>query len=289
MNQDPGNASQPRRPAGLARDTSSLPFEVHRGNGPPLLLVHGFLSSPAQWLDNLAALGEHCTPVTVRLWGHAGAPHPDDAAYTPDAYVDAFEAIRRELGAERWWLLGYSLGAGLTIRYALTHPDRVIGHAFTNSTSALADAGQRRRWQAEAAAAAERIVSGGPSAMARIPVHPRHARRLPAHLHQALCADADRHDPAGIAATLLYTNPDVSVRERVGENVRPALLICGSREKRFLPLRDHAAAHMPHLTIREVDGGHGMNMEVPAAFNAAVIDFLRDTAEPPTRRRLRSS
>jgi 2-succinyl-6-hydroxy-2,4-cyclohexadiene-1-carboxylate synthase len=268
---------------------STPPYQVHPGRGPYLLLVHGFLSSPAQWLDNLAPLGEHCTPVTVTLWGHAGGANPDPDAYHPDAYVQAFDTIRTELGAERWWLLGYSLGAGLTIRYALIHPARVIGHAFTNSTSALADAAQRSHWRDEAPQSAARIVAGGHAAMARIPVHPRHARRLPAHLRDALRADADRHDPAGIAATLLYTNPDVSVRERIGENVRPALLICGSREKRFLPLRDHAAAHMPHLTIREVDGGHGMNMEVPNAFNAAVIELLRGTAEPPTRRRLRSS
>lgn len=253
---------------------STPPFEVHPGSGPPLLLVHGFLSSPAQWLDNLDALGAHCTPVTVKLWGHAGAPHPDDAAYAPDAYVESFEAIRREIDAARWWLLGYSLGAGLTIRYALTHPERVIGHAFTNSTSALADADQQRRWHADAPHTAERIVAGGQAAMARIPVHPRHARRLPAHLHQALCADAERHDPAGIAATLRHTNPLVSVRDRLGANRRPALLACGVREKRFLPLRDHAAATMPHLQVRDIDGGHGMNMEAPLAFNRAIIDFL---------------
>lgn len=253
-----------------------LRYRVHPGRGPHLLLVHGFLTGPAQWQANLARLGAQCTPVTVSLWGHAGAPSPAAAAaYHPSAYVAGFEAIRAALDAERWFLLGYSLGAGLTLRYALTHPDRVIGHAFTNSTSALADAAQRAAWRDGAADSATRIRAGGVAAMERIPVHPRHARRLPEPIYQALCADAERHDPAGIANTLEHTNPHASVRDRLGENSRPALLLCGTRERRFRPHREHAAATMPGLDVVDLDAGHGMNMELPEAFDAALLAFLR--------------
>ncbi len=254
----------------------TLDYQVHDGRGPHLLLVHGFLTGPSQWAANLRGLAEHATPVTVSLWGHAGAPSPADvAAYDPESYVADFEAIRRALGAERWFVLGYSLGAGLTIRYALTHPERVLGHAFTNSTSAMADQEQQRAWLKGAEASAQRIREGGREAMEHIPVHPRHARRLPEPIYRALCEDAARHDPAGIANTLLRTNPGASVRARLGENRRPALLLCGARERRFRPHRDHAAAHMPHLEVVDLDAGHGMNMEAPEAFNVALTAFLR--------------
>jgi 2-succinyl-6-hydroxy-2,4-cyclohexadiene-1-carboxylate synthase len=252
--------------------------KLHAGHGPHLLLVHGFLTGPSQWASNLPALAEHCTPVTVSLWGHAGAPSPADLrAYDPDHYVACFEALRRDLGVDRWFLLGYSLGAGLTIRYALDHPQRIIGHAFTNSTSALADDDQQRRWQADADESAGRILNGGRAAMERIPVHPRHALRLPKPVYQALCTEAKRHDPLGIANTLRRTNPQASVRERLGENARPALLICGTRERRFQPHRDYATTAMPHLEVADLDAGHGMNMEDPEGFGAAMIDFLRRT------------
>lgn len=253
-----------------------LHYRVHPGNGPHLLLVHGFLTGPAQWRANLAELQRVTTPVTVSLWGHAGAPSPaNPAAYEPAGYVAGFETIRQEIGAECWYLLGYSLGAGLTLRYAFEHPERVLGHAFTNSTSAMADAEQRRAWRAGAEAAAARIRAGGHGAMERIPVHPRHARRLPADIHDALLADAARHDPEGIAATMQRTNPDASVRERLGENRRPALLLCGTRERRFRPHRELLPEAMPQLTIADLDAGHGMNMEAPGAFNAALVEFLR--------------
>ena len=253
-----------------------LSYQVHPGRGPHLLLVHGFLTGPAQWRTNVPELARHCIPVTVSLWGHAGAPAPaEPELYHPAGYVTGFERIRARLGAERWFLLGYSLGAGLTIRYALTHPERVLGHAFTNSTSAMADAEQRRAWREGADASAAAIRLGGHAAMEKIPVHPRNARRLSHDLYDALCEDAARHDPVGIANTLLHTNPHVSVREHLGDNVRPALLLCGARERRFRTHRDYAATHMPNLEVVDLDAGHGMNMEASEAFNNALAEFLR--------------
>ena len=52
------------------------------GTGPYLLLVHGFLSSRAQWRPNLEGLRRFCRPVVVELWGHGRSPTPDD----PEAY-----------------------------------------------------------------------------------------------------------------------------------------------------------------------------------------------------------
>ncbi len=254
-------------------------WRVHPGQGPYLLLVHGFLSSRAQWLLNLEALGERCQPVTVELFGHGDSPAPDDpACYHPDYYVAAFERIRTALGAERWFVLGYSLGAGLTLRYAFEHPERIQAHLFTNSTSGLADADRRAEFRANAAEAAERIRSGGHAAMERIPVHPRHGRKLPPLVYDALLADAARHDPQGVASTIGITNPEVCVRDRLGENTRPACLLWGRKERRFQPLAAFARETMPALTVVELDAGHGMNMEQPAAFNAGVLRFLEQTA-----------
>jgi 2-succinyl-6-hydroxy-2,4-cyclohexadiene-1-carboxylate synthase len=252
-----------------------LAWQLHDGEGPALLLVHGFLTSPRQWLLNLPALARHCRPVTVALWGHGGAPAPvDPALYHPDAYVEEFERIRDELALDHWFLLGYSLGAGLTIRYALTHPERIAGHIFTNSTSALADRVRVAEIRSGAAAAAEHILDGGHAAMARIPVHPRHARKLPGLVYDALVADAAHHAPSGIANTIRYTSPESSVRDELPRNRRPALLVCGSRERRFQPLRTVAAETMPGLEIVDLDAGHGMNMERPEEFNAAVAAFI---------------
>ena len=84
----------------LAKSEPLLYFDVHDGQGPHLLLVHGFLSSRAHWLLNLDALSTFCRPVVVELLGHARSPTPEDPApYAPVAYVAEFEAIRETIGA----------------------------------------------------------------------------------------------------------------------------------------------------------------------------------------------
>ncbi len=255
-------------------------FEVHPGTGPFLLLVHGFLSSRAQWAPNLGPLGEACRPVTMELWGHGRSPAPDDdTAYTPAGYVDAMETIRRELGAERWFVCGYSLGGALTIRYALTHPQRVAGQVFTNSMSAFADAALVKQWSETGRPSGDAIERGGMPAIERIPVHPKHARRLPSDVREALLLDTERLDPRGVANTIRHTTPAASVRADLATNRVPALLACGRFEKRFAPHRRFAEAHMPRLRVVEMDAGHGVNMQDAPRFNDAVAGFIRTHAD----------
>ncbi|MGH7822430.1 MAG: alpha/beta fold hydrolase, partial [Candidatus Binatia bacterium] len=251
---------------------AALHVDVHDGTGPFLMLVHGILSGRAQWAPNLAALSRVARPVVVELFGHGRSPAPEDpACYHPDAYVRAFDDIRARLGAERWLVCGQSLGAALTLRYALDHPERVIAQVFTNSTSALADAEWIERTRAMAPALAETIERGGRDALERMPIHPTHARRIPRDHHERLLEDAALLDPGGVARTFRWAVPDSSVRERIGENRVPTLLVCGERETRFAAHRDFATRAMPHLEVVGLDAGHAVNLEAADAFDETVV------------------
>ncbi len=252
-----------------------LSYDVHAGHGPHLLLVHGFLSSRAQWLPNLPVLARVTRPVVVELLGHSRSPAPDDpAAYHPDAYVAVFEQLRQELGAARWLLCGQSLGAALTMRYALTYPEHVIAQAFTNSSAALADAAWIQARRRSALEQADSVESEGYAALEKLRVHPVHATRLPADVHAALLADAQHHTPRGIAQTLRYTTPQAPVRERLHSLQVPTLLVCGEREKRFEANRHFAEQTIPGLQVVGTPAGHAVNIEAAEAFNRAVCDFV---------------
>lgn len=256
-------------------NSAGLHYEVHAGAGPPLLLVHGMLASRAQWLPNLSALAAVCRPVVVELLGHGRSPAPEDpTAYRPTSYVAAFERIRRELGADRWLICGQSLGAALTLRYALDHPDRVIAQVFTNSNSALADDAWADAVRPALEGQARRLATHGVAALEAMPIHPRHARRIPAEVKAELVADCEIHSPRGVALTGLETVPDSSVRKRVGELRIPTLLVVGEREARFEPQRRFAEQSLPGLQVVPVDAGHAVNIEVAETFNSAVAAFL---------------
>jgi len=249
--------------------------EVHGHDGPFLLLVHGLLSSRAQWLPNLEALSACCRPVVVELFGHGRSPTPDDpGCYRPEAYVAEFERIRRAVGAERWFVCGQSLGAALTLRYALEQPGRVIGQVFTNSNSALAEDGWAERVRPAMEAQARRLEAEGRRLLAEHPLNPTRSRYLSPEVRAAFVADCALHTPRGIAYTGLYTIPDSSVRSSLGENTVPALLLVGEREERFAAHRRFAERTIPQLEVVELPAGHAVNLEAPAEFNAALTAFL---------------
>ena len=224
---------------------------------------------------NLDALKGVCRPVVVELLGHGRSDAPDDAEpYTPKGYVNAFEAIRQSFGADRWFVVGQSLGSALTLRYSLDHPDRVMAQVFTNSSSALADEAWQERLRAMAPQIVTRLEQGGASALSEMPIHPSKAKRMPEHVKDVLVADAALLSPRGVAMSIVHTSTS-SVRSWAHENSVPTLLVAGGREKEFDEPRAFAEANMPHLECVVVDAGHAVNIQAADEFNSLLTRFLR--------------
>ena len=252
-------------------------YEVRDGQGPYALMLHGFLSSRAQWLPNIEVLSEVCRPVIVELFGHGRSPSPETPEeYVPERYVEAFEEIRKTLGVEQWFVIGQSLGAGLTLRYVLAHPDQVIAHLLTNSSTAFSDLG----WLESVRPGTDKMVKlaerDGTDVLEKVAVHPKNARRLAPEFKQALCEDAALHDPLGAAYTARYTSlADPIDTELMKTNRVPTLLICGIQEERFKPRRRFAQQTLPNLEVIEAEAGHAVNLEAPEAFNQAAVSFFQ--------------
>lgn len=253
-----------------------LYYEVHEGNGPYLLLIHGMLSSRAQWKRNLAALSQKTRPVVMEIWGHGRSPSPSDPAlFAPEALAEQLELTRRELGADKWFVCGQSFGATITLRYSLLYPERVLGQVFTNSTSALATKDKVKDLYADVHKLAGSLAKNGHEALKKMRIHPIHAKRLPPGAQAELMEDAPLLNPAGIANLFQITSPAASVAEVVQGTKVPTLLVAGEQEERFTPHRRYAEQHIPGLEVAGVDGGHACNIEAAGAFNTAVLDFVR--------------
>ena len=254
---------------------TQLYHEVHEGTGPYLLLVHGMLSSRAQWILNVEALAAVSRPVIVELFGHGRSPTPEDSeCYMPDHYVAEFEALRNSLSAETWFICGQSLGAALTLRYSLAHPNRIVGQVFTNSNSALADSEWAARVLPLMEAQSRRLERDGREALDGHPLNPGRGGRLPSEAREALVADYALHTVRGVANTGLYTVPQSSVRERARDISIPTLLTVGRHEKGFSEARSYAERVIPGIEVADLDAGHAVNVEAADEFNRAVTDFI---------------
>lgn len=102
---------------------------VKGGEGPPLLLLHGYPQTHAMWHKVAPALAEHFTVVATDLRGYGDSGKPASA---PDHGPYAFRAMARDqveamaaLGFDRFRVCGHDRGARVTHRMALDHTDRV--------------------------------------------------------------------------------------------------------------------------------------------------------------------
>ena len=102
--------------------------ECGNPDGLPVLFVHG---GPGAGCEPWHRQFFDPEKYRIILFDQRGAgrstPHASLANNTTDALVADMEAIREYLGVDRWLLFGGSWGSTLSLVYAETHPDRVLG------------------------------------------------------------------------------------------------------------------------------------------------------------------
>lgn len=94
------------------------------GEGPPLLLVHGWGADSHQWSWHLDALAAGHRVVTVDLRGHGYSSVPE-ADNTPRRMAEDLRELLDHLRIPAVVAVGHSMGAQVVSILAVEHPDRV--------------------------------------------------------------------------------------------------------------------------------------------------------------------
>ncbi len=260
----------------VTTDEIELNYEIDGpSDGRPVLFVHGILTCRAHWLLNLPAFhAAGYRSIVVDLFGHGSSPSPEDeSAYHPDRYIDHFVSLRELIGAERWYVVGQSLGAALTLNYAMSRSAEVIAHVVTNSHSAFGD--PTRIGNPDAARErAQMMIDGGIDAIMRHPLNPRRARAF-SDVQRSQFDDAMLLSNAeGIARTMLHTSPYTPLRHRLPDNPVDTLLVAGDLEEGFTPAREWVEANAANFRVERVSATHAVNISAADDFNRIAIEFL---------------
>jgi haloacetate dehalogenase len=100
------------------------------GNGPPILLLHGFPQTKAIWEMVAPELAKIYTVVAsdLRGYGESSKPHgnADHSSYSKRAMAADQLALMKALGYEQFFLLGHDRGARVSHRLAIDFPDSVL-------------------------------------------------------------------------------------------------------------------------------------------------------------------
>ncbi len=119
--------------AGLERRSLDTPrgriFALVGGQGPPLLLLHGYPETSLMWRDAGPRLAEYFTVVAADLPGYGESfrpvPAEDHAPHSKRAMAEDLVAAMGALGHERFGVAGHDRGGRVAYRMAIDHPDRV--------------------------------------------------------------------------------------------------------------------------------------------------------------------
>jgi haloacetate dehalogenase len=102
---------------------------VKGGNGAPLLLLHGWPQTHAEWHWIAPELAKHFTVVALDVRGYGDSSKPPDgsnhAGYSKRAMAGDGVEVMQQLGFERFAVVGHDRGGRVAHRMALDHVERV--------------------------------------------------------------------------------------------------------------------------------------------------------------------
>ncbi len=113
-----------RHPPRFVGDPPHRTAYIRHGQGPPVVLLHGYAGAIWNWEHQIEPLGRRFTLFIPDLIGQGLSDKPR-ADYTPLFYVKWLRGFLDAVNIERAAVVGHSMGAGLALGLALTHPDRV--------------------------------------------------------------------------------------------------------------------------------------------------------------------
>jgi pimeloyl-ACP methyl ester carboxylesterase len=246
----------------IDRDGIKIYYEVH-GDGPPLILTHGYSLTSAMWHGQVAALSKRHKLVVWDMRGHGQSDYPEDqAAYSEALTIGDIEALLDAIGAKRAIVGGLSLGGFMSLAFYRTHPERVAALLIVDTGPGFKKDDAREAWNKHARDTADRferegLVSLTSASRDRASVAHRSAKGL------------------ALAARGMLTQRDASVIELLPAVKVPSLIVVGANDTPFLAASDYMAAKIPGAgKVVIASAGHLVNIDQPQAFIEAVLPFL---------------
>jgi len=98
---------------------------VEAGDGPPIILIHGFLYHTVMWKQNIQALAEKFKVYAIDLWGWGYSERLKENEYSFERYGKQIVGFMDALNLKKATLAGQSMGGGISVYVAAHYPERV--------------------------------------------------------------------------------------------------------------------------------------------------------------------
>jgi 3-oxoadipate enol-lactonase len=249
-----------------------LYFEDTKGDGPPVILSHGFLMDHSMFDHQVEALKDAFRIITwdERAFGKT-------AATASFSYYDSANdclALLDHLGVDQAVLGGMSQGGFLSLRAALTAPDRVKALVLMATQSGVEDPAalggyqaMHDEWIANGPGNVQDVIAG--LIIGKPELHDEWTAKWPAIPREQFT----------LAFRCLVDRDDIT--DKVSQITCPALVIHGEADA-AIPIADAEALckALPNCEglVRVPGGAHAANMTHPEVVNPPLREFLEKFA-----------
>jgi haloacetate dehalogenase len=275
-------------------------FARSGGSGPPLLLLHGYPQTHAQWHKIAADLAQSFHVVLMDLRGYGAsfvAAGEAGALYTKRLMAEDAIEVMRALGFTQFYIAGHDRGGRVAYRLALDHPEHVLRLAVLDIVPTAmqwrymdAQAAMRvYHWMflAQPAPFPETLIGGAPlyylehtlkswSASKSLDfidpealAHYKASFSQPDRLH-ASCEDYR----AGATIDRDYDEADLAAGKKIGQ---PLLVLWGARGLPGGAPLDIWREFGVNVQGQKIESGHFLPEENPQATLAALLEFFTAT------------
>lgn len=244
-----------------------------KGEGPPLVLLHGYVGDRRMWRAQIEALSDAFTVIAWDAPGFGGSSDPPEAFPFPDL-ADCLAAFIGALGLGQVHLLGVSFGGGLALELYRRHPDLpmtlVLASAYAGWAGSLPPEVVEQRLQQ-----ALRLADLPPDQLVAELGPTMFTDSAPAELVEEFTAGLRDFHPAGLRASARAL-AEADLRDVLPRVAVPTLLLYGDQDVRApASVWREIHAGIPGSKLVLIPGaGHACNIDAPERFNAEVRAFL---------------
>lgn len=246
----------------------------HMGSGELVIFLHGVGGNKRNWHDNLAVFARH---FHAAAWDARGYGESDDYDGDLDQmdFVHDLARVLDHFGEKRAHIVGLSMGGRIAMAFAEHHPDRLLTLTLCDTVNGfpqlseadIAEFVRRRK---------DPLVNGKEPKDIAVPVAKTliSPKASPEAFDKLVDSISRLHKLSYIKT--IESSVKSKAHTKLGEISVPTHVMCGEEDRLATPaMAREIAALIPNAEVTIIpEAGHLINIERPAEFNAAVLDFL---------------
>ena len=251
------------------------------GSGYPVVFCHEFAADYRGWDPQVRAFGRSYRCITFSYRGFPPSSVPESPeAYSQDQLIEDLRALVDHLEIKEAHFVGFSMGGSVVLNFAIRYPQLCRTIVVVGAGSGTTNREQfERDIDRTVELLRERGIEGFAEVYGEGPTRLPFKRKDP-HGYAVFRRQLADHSATGQALTMLGVirqRPTIfALESQLHALDVPTLVIIGDEDEPCVDPAVFMKRHIPSAGLLVLpQSGHAVNLEEPALFNAAVLEFFR--------------